>query len=162
MTWPTPRTDRWRWLIVVGCLLGLLGLLGLGSRLSHRVLTLPHGIRACLADPIGHDGTRVVFPVWFVAGVDGPDRYRVSRVIKDVVVVGDSTGLARGQEITLVGHFRGRDSVVIEDHHHVHTLRPYKKGLSLVGLLLAVFLAPRVLRWRDGSFHLRDRGLGDA
>lgn len=153
---PSPLADPWRLPLLA---LVLVALLGLGAAYTRLVITLPDGIRACLADPASHDGTLQVFPVWFVSGVDGPDRYRVSRVVKDVVVEGPSEGLERGQVITVVGHFRARDSVVVQVRREIHHLRPYKMGLSLVGLLLAMVAAPWRFTWRDG--YLRVRGGDD-
>lgn len=147
-----PLSDRWRLPVLAAALAALVGL---GWYFTRLVMDLPDGIRACLAEPADHDGTRLVFPVWFVAGVEGPDRYRVSRVVKDVVVEGDSGGLERGQVITLVGTFRGQDSVVVEDHHQIHTLRTHKKALSLLALLAAVLLAPLSYAWRDGYLRIR-------
>lgn len=149
---PPHRPDRWRWTIV-GVV--LVAQLGLGMTYTHRAMTLPDGVRACLAEPQAHDGVELVFPVWFVAGIDGPRRYRVSRVVKDVVVEGDSAGLEQGQVITLVGRFRGADSVVLEERREIHHLRPYKHGLSLLGLVLALLAAPAAWTWRAG--YLRSR-----
>lgn len=163
MTVPVPPADRWRAPLLA---LVLLALLGLGARYTRLVLELPDGIRACLADPSAHDGAVQVFPVWFVAGVDGPDRYRVSRVVKDVVVEGPTAGLEQGQVITVVGRFRGRDSVVVETRREIHHLRPYKMGLSLVGMVLAFVAAPFHLTWRGRYLRLRasldDRRGADA
>ncbi|MCB9777696.1 MAG: hypothetical protein H6742_03960 [Alphaproteobacteria bacterium] len=129
----------------------LVGIAGLGSRYATLATTLPDGIRASLADPDAHDGERLVFPVWFVSGVDDAEHYRISRIIKDVRVEGDSAGLSRGQTITVVGDFRAGDSTVVELRHQVHTLRPHKKALSMVGLLLGLAAVPFVLvRGRGG------------
>lgn len=139
-------------------LLCLAVVLGLGQRYTQWAMTLPDGIRACLAEPAAHDGTRLVFPVWFVAGVDGPRRYRVSRVVKDVVVEGDSAGLERGQTITLVGHFRARDAVVVEQRRENHRWRSGKKQLSVLALVLAGLALPWTFRWRGGYLELRGTG----
>ncbi len=149
-------TDRLRWPLV---LLSLLVIAGLGAAYTSMAMALPDGVRACLADPAAHDGAELVFPVYFVDGVDGPQRYRISRVVKDIVVEGDSAGLERGQSITVVGRFRAADSVVVETRHEVHHLRPWKKRLSLLALVLAGVLAPRVFSLRGG--YLRLRGLED-
>lgn len=158
-----PAAERWR---APALLLVVLALLGLGARYTRLVVELPDGIRACLADPAAHDGTVQVFPVWFVSGVDGPDRYRVSRVIKDVVVQGPTDGLEQGQVITIVGRFRGSDAVVVETRREIHHLRPYKMGLSLVGMLLAFVAAPAHFAWRGRYLRLRatlaDRSPADA
>jgi|GEM_PF-1417764 len=152
--------DRLRWLVVAAA--GML-LVVLAADYTRQVVSLPDGIPACLAHPAELDGTRLVLPVWFVAGVDGPDRYRVSRVAKDVPVQGDTQGMERGQVITLVGRWRGADGVVVEERHQIHTLRPYKKALSLAGLVLALVAAPLTFTWRDGYLRLRrDEGGPDA
>lgn len=145
-------------------LLSLLVIVGLGVAYTSMAVDLPDGIRACLADPASHDGVELVFPVYFVEGVDGPHRYRISRVVKDIVVEGDSTGLERGATVTVVGRFRAADSVVVELRRQLHPLRPWKKRLSLLALALAGLLAPRVFRWRDGALRIRalERGVPGA
>lgn len=137
-----------RLLLVLCCVAGIVGL---GSRYASLATSLPDGIRACLAAPHEHDGVRLVFPVWFVAGVDDASHYRLSRVVKDVVVEGPTEGLARGQTITVVGDFRADDSAVVEVRRHVHTLRPHKKALSIVGLALGLLVVPLVLRRGRGG-----------
>ena len=150
--------ERWRGPVLLLCVLLLVLLCARYGRMASQ---LPDGVQACLADPARHDGTPLVFPVWFVAGVDGPARYRVSRVVKDVVVEGDTRGLERGQTFTLVGRFRAQDAVVVEERREIHRLRPWKTGISLLGLLLAGIGAPLCFRWRGGFLELRPaRGRG--
>lgn len=144
--------ERWRWLVVLAALLGLVGL---GVRYSQLVLTVPDGIRACLAEPQAHDGRELVLPVWFVAAVDGPRRYRVSRVIEDVAVEGPTEGLQPGQVITVVGTFRSADSVVVEVRRTIHTRRAAKQALSLIGLLGALVAGPWFFTVRVGYLRLR-------
>lgn len=151
--------EHTRWLGILTCL-GLI--VALGGRYGRMATSLPDGVAACLADPAAHDGTPLVLPVWTVTAVDGPRRYHVGRVVRDVVVEGDTRGLARGQTITLVGDFRAADAVVVERRREIHHLRPWKTRLSLLGLVLATALAPVVFRWRDGYLELRPPRRGGA
>lgn len=149
---PRPR-DPARWPLLA---LALVGLLALGLDYTRRVLELPDGIRAALTQPEAHDGERLVLPVWFVAGVDGPRRYRVSRILKDVPVEGPSEGLQAGQVITVVGQFRAQDRTVVELRRTVHRHRAAKHALSLLGLLVALAAAPFAFTWQGGYLRLRE------
>lgn len=136
-------------------LAAVVALIAVGGRYSETVQSAPEGIRACLEAPAAHDGQRVVLPVWFVSQVDGPRRYRVSRVLKGVPVEGDTRGLEPGQVITLVGDFRASDQTVVELRREIHHRRAHKQALSLVGLLLAMGAAPWVFTVRAGYLRLR-------
>ncbi len=146
------QVERWRWVMVLAAVLGLVGL---GHRYSLGVQSVPDGIRACLEVPEANDGRRVVLPVWIVTQVDGPERYQVSRVLKGVQVEGDARGLEPGQVITLVGHFRAADRTVVELRREIHHRRIYKQALSLLGLLLAMGAAPWFFTVRAGYLRLR-------
>jgi len=95
------------------------------------------------------------FPLWEVTKVEGPQRFYVSRTIRNVAVQGDAEGLEAGDTVSVVGNFRARDQVVVATELHRHWLRPVKEALSTLGLLLAVFFLPRFFGWREGRLVLR-------
>ncbi len=117
----------------------------------------PVGWRACLADPLAHDGDAIVLSVYTITRIDGPDRYEVSKTVRGVPVLGPTEGLERGLSVSVVGTFDARRRAVVESRRVVHRLRPVKQALGLVALVAGLFLAPRAWRWRAG--RLEDRTL---
>lgn len=93
-----------------------------------------------------------------MTGIDGPDRYRISKVVKDVPVAGPSEGLEQGDTVSVIGHFRaermGMEQSVIEVHH----LRPYKEAIGVAGLLAAILGLPWLFRWRGRRIEERFGG----
>lgn len=130
-------------------------LLALGAYYTHIAVNLEAGWRWCMADPLARDGSRLVFPLWEVTGIEGPDRYRISKIVKDIPVVGDATALKLGDTVSVDGTFDGRARVVRERVREVHTLRPYKEALGMLGFVLSAAAAPFFFRWRAG--RLRER-----
>ena len=60
-----------------------------------------------------------------------------------------------GDTVSIAGTFHAEDGAVVADSVRHHRLRPVKKGLGLLGLLLAMMWAPRCFAWRDGGLVLR-------
>jgi len=145
-------TDRWR---RTKLLLTAGSILVLGWVYTDYSLHKPMGYRVALASPEDHDGAAVTFPLWRVSSLKGPDRYTISRTLRDVPVAGPSEGLSVGDTVSVIGHFRASDSVVEATECHVHTLRPVKEGLSLLALLAGLLLIPRAFAWQDGRVVLR-------
>ncbi|MFT5686486.1 MAG: hypothetical protein ACI8RZ_007442 [Myxococcota bacterium] len=146
-------SDRYRWLKLAAAVL-LLAVLA--ARYTHYANNLPFGWRVCITEPAEHDGKTLVFPIYTVAGIDGPDRYRISKVIQDIPVQGDTEGLTEGMTVSLRATFRGQDGVAVQTERHHHRLRVHKKVLGILGLLGALIAAPLVFVWRDGG--LVERG----
>lgn len=145
-------TDRLRWL-KLAVTLGLL--LGLAARYTHYANNLPFGWRVCVADPTENDGKDLVFPIYTVAGIDGPQRYRISKVIEDIPVEGSTEGLSVGMTISLRAVFRGADQVAVQTELHHHRLRTHKKALGILGLLGALIAAPLAFSRREGGLVAR-------
>ena len=141
-------SDRHRWLKLSAALL-LLVLLAV--RYTHYADHLPFGWRVCVSDPGAHDGKALVFPIYTVTSVDGPDRYAISKVIQDIPVEGDTEGLAEGMTVSIRATFRGQDRVAVQTERHHHTLRTHKKALGIVALLAGLIGAPMAFTWRDGG-----------
>jgi len=145
-------SDRWRGAKLLLVLISLAGLAWLYTDYAaHR----PAGFRAAMANPAKHDGMLLHFPLWEVTKVEGPQRFYVSRTIRNVAVQGDAEGLEAGDTVSVVGNFRAQDQVVVATELHRHWLRPVKEALSTLGLLLAVFFLPRFFGWREGRLVLR-------
>lgn len=130
----------------------------LGAYNAYISMVVVFGYRDCLEDPVRWDGAKVVFPLWEVTRIDGPDRYAVSKVLKDVPVEGDTSPLHVGSTVSIEGHFRGSDHVVIEDVREIHVLRDWKERLGVLGTIVVILLAPLGFRWRQG--RLTERTLG--
>jgi hypothetical protein len=124
--------------------------LGLGAYYAYVAANLEAGWRWCLEDPVGRDGATLVFPLWTVTRIDGPDRYAISKIIKDIPVRGDTGPLKVGTTVSIVGTFDAADTVVVEEVREIHTLRPYKEALGVLGVVLVVIAAPFFFRVRGG------------
>lgn len=131
-------------------------LLALCGYYAHLADTLPIGWRACLADPAASDGEELRFPLYTVSRVDGPQRYRISKTIQDIPVEGATAGLAPGMTVSVQASFRASDQVAVEIYREHHRLRAAKKLLGIVGLVWALWMAPRAFGWQAG--RLVERG----
>ena len=123
----------------------------------------PVGWTKCLADPEASDGERVVLSLYTVDGVDERGLMRVSKVAKDVPV--DLSALETrlapepGQRVSVVGHFRASDRVLVATALEVHLLRWLKELLGVVGLLILGIGVPLSFRIRGGAVEERWRTL---
>jgi hypothetical protein len=110
-----------------------------------------------MAAPVARDGAALVFPLWTVTGLDGPQRYRISKQVRDVPVVGSTAGLARGDTVSLTARFDGTGRVAREERREVHRLRRWKEGLGVLGVLAGLLAAPWFFRWDRASRRLEER-----
>jgi len=143
----TVFSDRFRLRKAAACV-AVMVLLGL--QYGRAVMGNDRGWRACLASPASHDGDEVIFTTYTVTHIDGPDRFEISGVVSGVPVEGDASGIALGDRVSVKGHFRASDRVVVSARQQVHTLWPWKVGLGLLGLAAAVLAAPLGFTIRDG------------
>lgn len=125
-------------------------LLALGGYYAYVASNLESGYRWCLEAPQERDGSTTVFPLWEVTRIDSPTRYAISKIVKDIPVEGDTTPLKVGDTVSLVGHFRAADLVVVEEVREIHVLRKYKEALGIAGLVAALVSAPFAFRVRGG------------
>lgn len=125
-------------------------IVAVGLWYSHTVLSRDTGWRQYLADPPAHDGALAVFPTHTVTAIEGPSRYTIGGVIRDIPVEGDATALQVGDRISVRGSFRAADQVVVEERHLVHRLWAWKERLGILGLVLSVLAAPLAFTLRDG------------
>lgn len=123
-------------------------LLALGGYYARVAMTLESGYRWCMEDPVGRDGSDVVFPLWTVTRIVDDGHYEISKIVQGVPVVGDATPLHVGDTVSVVGTFSADDHAVHEEVREIHTLRKYKEGLGVVGLGAAVLAAPLAFRIR--------------
>lgn len=140
----------------LGVGLALALLVAMGGWYSYLAIHVVFGYRQCVAAGASADGRSLTFPLWVVTGVDGPDRYRVSKVLRDVPVEGPTEGLAVGQTVSVMGDFRAADLVVVEELREVHHLRKWKEGLGILGFVVALAAAPFSFRVR--ARRLVERG----
>ena len=124
-------------------------LLALGGYYARVAMTLESGYRWCMEDPVGRDGSNVVFPLWTVTRVVDDGHYEISKIVQGVPVVGDATPLHVGDTVSVAGTFSAEDHSVHEEAREIHTLRKYKEGLGVIGLGAAVLAAPMAFRIRD-------------
>lgn len=138
-------SDRQRWWKMGA---SVVVLLALGAYYASVAMSLESGYRWCMVDPTGRDGSVVVFPLWTVTRIVGPERYEISKLVKDVPVIGDSGPLHIGDTISVAGTFSAADLAVHEGEREIHTLRKYKEGLGVIGLVAVVLAAPFAFRIR--------------
>jgi hypothetical protein len=133
--------------MLVAALAGLLAVMGWWMAATARGEV---GAFAVLDAP---PGTEVVLSLLTVVSVDGPDRYTVGHAALHIPVVGPTTGIAPGREITLGG-------VVEAGHVRAAWVQPAparraKKGLGLAGLALGAALAAGSVRIGRSGLSIR-------
>ena len=128
-------------------------MLAVGAYYAWIATTQVTGYRESVAQHL--DGQVLVFPLWDVTAIDGPDRYRISKVIRDVPMVGDATVLHVGDTISVMGAFRDADAAVVETAREIHILRRWKERLGVLGFLLAAAAAPVAFRIRNRRIEER-------
>ncbi len=128
--------------------------LGLGGLYARQATTVLAAWPGALADGERADGRELRFALWEVSAIEGPERYVIARV-QEVPVEGDTSGLAVGDTVSLVGRFRAEDQTVIAEILEIHHLRRWKELLGWLGLLFAAVAAPFGFRWRAGRLEER-------
>lgn len=139
----------------VKMLLAVAVIVALGLRYAWVAAHMQSGWRWCMEDPVGRDGSTLVFPLWTVTAIDGPDRYRISKIIKDIPVEGDTAPLHEGATVSLVARFDAGRTLAVEEVREIHVLRRWKEGLGVLGFVCAVAAAPFAFRWRAGRIEER-------
>jgi hypothetical protein len=129
--------------------------LGLGVRYDHLAQTVPFNWDRCMEDPVAASGRQLTMALWQVTAIDGPDRYEVSRIIRDVPVAGPTAGLSLGQTVSVVGTFSPDGPVVLESFRRAHPWRRGKVALGLIGVVCALVGLPMAFRWRSGRLVTR-------
>lgn len=147
--------DRGRGLKIAA---GLLVCAALGAWYARWALAAEHGWRWATEDPAGRDGSPMVFPLWEVTAIDGPDRYRISKVVKDVPVHGEARDLAVGDTVSVLGTFNAEGPVIEVEVREHHVLRKYKEILGVIGFVWVVVAAPFAFRIRGGRLVERAGG----
>lgn len=126
-------------------------LVATGAYYTWLAMTTIVGYRECVAEGVAREGFELTFPLWVVTSIDGPDRYRISKVIRDVPVEGSTAEIAEGSTVSVIGHFRASDGVVVQSVREVHVLRVYKELLGIVGTILALIALPFGFRLDRGA-----------
>lgn len=134
--------------------LGLSLLLGLGLYYAHVATSFEGGLFSCREAPASCEGARQVLPLYRVESV-AEDGFTVAKVARDVRIVADPEGVTVGDTVSVAGTFRAADGAVVASTVQHHRLRPHKKALGILGLVLALLWAPRVFAWRSGRVVLR-------
>jgi len=134
--------------------LGLAALLALGGTYAHEAMSFEGGLLFCREAPVSCDGARQVLPLYRVQGL-APDGFTVGKVVRDVRIIADPTGVEVGQTVSVAGVFRAEDGAVVAHTVHHHGLRPVKKGLGILGLLAALIWVPWCFAWRGGRVVMR-------
>ncbi|MEL6350065.1 MAG: hypothetical protein AAFV53_43600 [Myxococcota bacterium] len=140
-------SDRLRgWKLGLSALLLVVLIVGFGLQAD----AAPFGWRRLTADPAAHDGEPLIFSLYAVTAIEGPNRYRISKVIRDIPIAGPTDTLSEGDVVSVAATFRAVDAIAVEASRQRHELRPYKQVLGAVGLLWALWMVPRCFAWRGG------------
>jgi len=83
------------------------------------------------------DGQEVVLSLVEVIALHAPDRYEVEKGSLHLSVSGPTAGLSVGEEIYVGGVFSAERGEVAEQWRAHGTLRPWKRRLGLLGLVVA-------------------------
>ena len=105
----SPFSDRGA---AVRVTLALAACVALGGYYAWWALQMSSGYRWALEDPAARDGAELVFPLWTVTRVDGPDDYAISKVVKDIPCVGEARDLVVGDTVSVIGNFAATDKKV--------------------------------------------------
>ncbi len=126
--------------------LALAACVALGAYYAWWALQMSSGYRWALEDPVGRDGAEIVFPLWTVTRVDGPDDYAISKVVKDIPCAGEARDLVVGDTVSVIGSFAAADKKVHVHVRELHVLRRYKEALGVIGFVCVVLAAPFAFR----------------
>ena len=130
--------------------IAVLLLVGLGGWYARWALGAESGWRWAMQDPAARDGAAMVFPLWEVTRVVGPDRYEISKVVQGVPIAGDATDLEVGDTVSVLGTFDASVPVVRAEVRELHTLRKYKEALGILGFVFVAAWVPYTFRIRGG------------
>ena len=125
-------------------------LVALGAWYARWALGAEQGWRWAMKDPAGRDGAAMVFPLWEVTRVVGPDRYEISKVVQDVPIAGEARDLKVGDTVSVLGTFDASGPVVRVQVRELHHLRKYKEMLGILGFVLVAAWVPFAFRVREG------------
>lgn len=102
-------------------------------------------------EPAAHEGRRMRFPIWDVVAIEGPNRLRMSKNIRDIPVEVSTEGVKVGDTVSVVGHFRAADQVIVAETFEVHHYRRLKEWLGIAGVAISIAAFPlgfrRAGRW---------------
>ncbi len=143
-------------------LLGMTTLLGIGAYYAQVAMTAAQGWKWCMEAPLDRQGATLLFPLWTVTGIDGPDRYRISKLVKDVPIDGSSEGMAVGSTVSVSATFdwNGGSPIGRQTDVEIHHLRVWKERLGVIGFVVLGLLLPICFRLgsADGRRWLAERG----
>ena len=125
-------------------------LAALGGWYAYWALGAEQGWRWAMRDPVARDGAPMVFPLWEVTKVDGPDHYEISKIIQGVPLAGDARDLKVGDTVSVLGTFDASGPVVRVGVRELHGLRKYKEALGVLGFVIMALGLPFAFRLRDG------------
>lgn len=130
-------------------------ILALGLYYAWDMKRIPTLYTNVVTDAEAHDGRRMRFPIWDVVAIEGPQRLRMSKNIRDIPVEVSTEGLKVGDTVSVVGHFRAADQVIVADIFEVHHHRRLKEALGILGFLLSMLAFPLGFVWRGRRLHER-------
>ncbi|MES2639744.1 MAG: hypothetical protein V4850_09685 [Myxococcota bacterium] len=118
----------------------------LGGYYAWWALQAESGWRWAMEAPAARDGAPMVFPLWTVTAITGPDRYEISKVVQGVPLVGPAEDLVVGDTVSVLGHFDASGPAVRVEVREHHVLRKYKEALGIFGFVMVFLAAPFAFR----------------
>lgn len=111
---------------------------------------LPLGWAAALDAPASHDGEAMVLSLFSVERIEGPDRYLLRKASWTVEVVGATSDLHVGEDVSIGGTFHAADRAIVEEWRVPAPLRDDKRWLGIAAFALTLGLLPVWFRVRGG------------
>ncbi len=112
------------------------------------------GYTRCLETPAACEGALLELSLWRVSSVE-PGLYRLTKVERDVQVMGPTEGLTPGDTVSLRARFDPERRTLVEVGRELHHHRPHKAVLGLLGALGFLLYGALTMRWRHGRLVLR-------
>ncbi len=144
--------DRRGWVAGI-CLVALLACGGWWAYL-HETGAVGYG--SLVDEPASRHGQQVSLSLFRVAAVEGVDRFAVEKGTLRIDVLGDSTDLVLGENLSLGGRWNGTAEVLeLAWVERRHAGRRAKRVLGVLGLLLVAGLLGRSVTLGSGGLALR-------
>jgi len=118
----------------------------LGGYYAWWAIRAESGWRWAMEAPAERDGAPMVFPLWVVTRVIDAEHHEISKVVRNVPVIGPLGGAGVGDTVSVQGRFDAAIPAVRIEVYERHTLRKYKEALGILGFVVMVGLAPLAFR----------------
>ncbi len=134
----------------------------MGVDYAYVAMTAEQGWAWCMESPQARDGSELVFPLWEVTAIDDARHYRISKIVPNVPVEGDATGLVVGATVSVEAEFEWNGGVPVARARtlEIHVLRAWKERLGILGFVVLGAALPFcfVVKREGDKRFLEERG----